>query len=68
MKCPKCYETHEFSQTVVLETRQFQLETDDAFYWNYRRRKCNICGHRFSTHETIAPEDRHIPLRLKKKG
>jgi transcriptional regulator NrdR family protein len=65
MKCPKCHSKQEDNQTIVLETRQFFLESDPAFYWNFRRRKCTVCGFRFSTHEVFA-DDRQVPIRLKK--
>ena len=41
MKCPKCGKS-----TIVTDSR----ERNNGIY---RRRKCNLCGYRFSTYETI---------------
>ena len=47
MKCPKC----KTEKTYVKEKRDRQDGTV------YRRRRCKICGYRFSTTEQFAPEE-----------
>ncbi len=54
MRCPNC----EHPKSDVIETRA----SGDG---NRRRRQCQSCSHRFTTHERI---DRRLPLVIKKNG
>ena len=54
MRCPQC----EHPKSDVIETRA----SGDG---NRRRRQCQACKHRFTTHERI---DRRLPLVIKKNG
>lgn len=49
LKCPKC---HENSKSDVLDSRSPM--TGDYIR---RRRKCGLCGHKFSTREVVLGDD-----------